>query len=90
MHSWEAIHGTIYVCAGDLLHFIKGLAQKFGSLFETIEDLRSLCFVLVDALGGLTPNVRWVHHQVNGQLADGVRAQLNAFQLIQHLFSSIR
>ena len=90
MNLWEAVHRTFNLRACDLLHVIEVVGEEFSALLESIKDTIALGAVLLEALGGLTAHGWWVHHEVNCNLTNRVRAQLDRLELVKDLLGTVR
>ena len=90
MNLREAIHGTFDLSTGDLLHVVKSAGEEFSAFLEAIEDLTTFFLVQLDTFGRLASNVRRVGHEVDSDLANSIRAQLDRLEFVKDFLSATR
>lgn len=76
VNSWEAVHCTFDCCASDLLHITERVFEQLSPLLHTFEDMIGLFRIQVDTLFGFSCWLRWIDHQVSGNLTWSVGTEL--------------
>jgi len=89
VYLWEAVHGTLNLRATHLLHVVECAGEELGTLLEATHYAIVLSLVLLDAFDGFTTEVRRVDHEIHGDLADSVGAELDRLELVEDLFGPV-
>jgi len=89
MNFRESVHGALNLSARDIFHVIEGFSEESSTLLHAFEDLAFLLLIKLNAFCRLAAEVWLVDHELDGHLANCIRAQLDRLELVEHLLGTV-